>query len=367
VVRVPAIPRFYEGIYPLPVKVPGFLLSRLYDFRPQIVHAHHPFLLGNAARTWSAIWGIPLVYTHHSLFTRYLDIKQGRFTENVQQLVTDLTAAYCRECAAVIAPSRSVAELLKSRVDPTLVEVVPTGVDTSRFSGGDGHQFRRSRDIPRDAYLIGHVGRLSYQKNLQYLARAVAAHLHDAPAAHFAVAGEGDELDVMLQIFRDRGVDRRVHACGVLEGMQLVDAYAAFDVFAFSSRSETQGMVLTEALALGTPVVALDASGVRDIVRDGVNGRLLHDATESEFAAALHWPAGLSAARREQVRANALAAADAMSLERSCDAILRLYKSVAAKRRPTKRAFLTTVERALGSQWRQWSELAHAVGKAASV
>ncbi|MCB0361059.1 MAG: glycosyltransferase, partial [Bdellovibrionales bacterium] len=141
---------------------------------------------------------------------------------------------------------------------------------------------------PDGARVIGHVGRLAAEKNLAYLTEAVARCLRGRDDAGFLVVGDGDERDEVSRILtREAGVGR-AFVVGSLSGDDLTDAYAAIDVFAFSSQSETQGMVLAEAMAAGAPVVALDGPGVRDIVIDGRNGRLLDsDADRDTFAKAL--------------------------------------------------------------------------------
>jgi glycosyltransferase involved in cell wall biosynthesis len=132
------------------------------------------------------------------------------------------------------------------------------------------------------------VGRLAGEKNLDYLARAVGLFLAEHPQAWLVVVGSGDYEDAMKETVCDLANADRIVMAGKRTGRDLADAYAAMDVFAFSSQSETQGMVLAEAMAARTPVVALDGPGVRDVLNDS-NGRLLPaDAPEQAFANALY-------------------------------------------------------------------------------
>jgi len=102
------------------------------------------------------------------------------------------------------------------------------------------------------------------------------------------VVGEGPETRSARRIFADPNLFKRVMMTGKLTGEQLCDAYNAMDWFVFSSRSETQGMVLAEAMAAGVPVVALDGPGVREVIRDRGTGRCLPaDTPATEFARAL--------------------------------------------------------------------------------
>jgi 1,2-diacylglycerol 3-alpha-glucosyltransferase len=202
--------------------------------------------------------------------------------------VIRLATMYANLCSSVVAPSRSIARLLLDRGVGCPIVEIPTGVDVSFFAAGNGKRFRRDNHLPEEAMVIGHVGRLAPEKNLPYLAEAVAIFLEKAPEAHFLVIGDGPSQPEIRQTFADRHLEDRLHLIGEASGNRLRDAYSAMDLFVFSSKSETQGMVLVEAMAAGRPVIALDASGSREVIQDGQNGRLLPaDASRENFAAAL--------------------------------------------------------------------------------
>ncbi|MGB5338643.1 MAG: glycosyltransferase, partial [Gammaproteobacteria bacterium] len=146
--------------------------------------------------------------------------------------------------------------------------------------------------------------------------------------AHFLVVGKGPSESQVRAIFARRGLSERLHVAGILEARQLVDAYHAMDVFAFASRSETQGMVLTEAMAAGVPVVALDAPGIREVVRDECNGRLLFGESTETLVSALQWVAGLPAARRQALQQCARDTADDFSMAHMAAKALACYGSL---------------------------------------
>jgi 1,2-diacylglycerol 3-alpha-glucosyltransferase len=149
---------------------------------------------------------------------------------------------------------------------------------------------REQLGIPPSSKVIGHLGRLAPEKNLDYLAEAIARYLcHDAGAGSCClIVGSGPSETQIKKTFRDRGVDDRLYMAGRRTGQELADAYAAMDLFAFASKTETQGMVLAEAMAAGKPVIALDAPGAREVVHSAEVGRLLDgDADAETFAAAL--------------------------------------------------------------------------------
>lgn len=340
VIRVPAIQHFNGSDFSFPVPVPGLLQSALHEFRPDIVHSHHPFLLGATAARIARARQIPLVFTNHTLYEHYTHYI-GNETNMLARFITTLTVGYSNLCHAVIAPSQSVAQILRDRGVETHISVIPTGIDTHAFAHGDGAALRREFQIPTDAYVVGHVGRLAPEKNLPFLAHAVAKYLRQHPHAHFLVVGSGPSDEEIRNIFALEQVAERLHMAGVCQEQRLIDAYHAMDSFAFASQSETQGLVLAEAMAAGLPVVALDGPGVREVVVDTINGRLLAAESADDFAAALAWVSGQETLERRNLQAGALRTARKLSMLRTADKALRLYGALIkhqGRRRPAKRS-----------------------------
>lgn len=218
----------------------------------------------------------------------------------------------------------------------------------------DGPGFRAAIDIPENAFVVGHVSRLVPEKNIEFLAEAVAEFLQAESRGHFLVVGRGPSLRAIREVFCRKGIADRLHATDILEHNLLVSAYRAMDVFAFASKSETQGMVLTEAMAAGIPVVALDAQGVREVVADHRNGRLLHTETIQEFSFALQWVASLSPEGMQQLKLEAECTAKEFSMGRSVDKALALYENVLEKEsvhRHDEYNSWTAVQRLVKTEW----------------
>ena len=287
VLRVPAIQNFNGSDFAVRLPAPVMIRDFIDEFQPDAIHSHHPFLLGDSALRQAWRLEIPVVFTHHTLYERYTHYVPLD-SPTLKRMAIQLATEYCNLCSEVIAPSESIRDLLVERGVTVPINPIPTGIDTDFFSSGDGSRLRLSAGIPEEALVIGHVGRLAPEKNLRFLAEAVGIFLKGNPDAVFLVVGEGNEGEEMLQILRKHGVGDRVYRAGQLSGPHLADAYAAMEVFVFASQSETQGMVLAEAMAAGKPVVALDGPGVREIVIDAANGFLLPgEASANEFAGAL--------------------------------------------------------------------------------
>jgi glycosyltransferase involved in cell wall biosynthesis len=268
----------------------------------------------------------------------------------------------------VIAPSESIAALLRERGVRTPVEVLPTGVDTGSFGGGDGAAMRRRAGIPAEARVIGHLGRLAPEKNLRYLARAAAAAVDRDPETWFVVVGGGPSQARIRRTFKRKQLARRLRFLGKRTGDALVDAYHAMDVFAFASKTETQGMVLVEALSAGVPVVALDAPGAREVVQDGENGRLVEaEAAPGEFAQALLEALGREREEGEAFRRRARASAEPYDTARCVEKLDALYETVCAEEHETIDLDLTdrsSLLRSLEREWNLWANRFDAFGDA---
>ncbi len=287
VVRIAALTHFNQSDFSVRLPLAAALEERLAEFPADLIHAHHPFLLGDTALREAAKRGVPVVFTHHTLYehyTHYLPVQ----SEAAGEFAAEVATRFANRCAAVVAPSRSVRDLIVSRGVTVPVHVIPTGIDTTLLSTGDRNEARIAFNIPDEATVIGHLGRLAAEKNLRYLAVSIGLALRARPEARALIVGEGPARAEMEEVFASLGVGASVVFAGKLTGRRLRDACATMDLFAFASQSETQGLVLAEVMAAGAPVVALDASGVREMVRDGKNGRLLPaDASEEFFARVL--------------------------------------------------------------------------------
>src|SRR5690606_35436458 len=184
VVRMPAIQHFNGSDFSVTLPAPGVVTEALNDFRPDLIHSHHPFLLGDTALRVSAARALPLVFTHHTMYEQYTHYVPGD-SPAFARFIKSLTVGYANMCDHIIAPSESVEQVLRRRGVERPIAVIPTGVDIERFSGGDGPAYRRKIGIPEDAFVVGHVGRLAPEKNLDFLAQAVCAFLQNHPEARF--------------------------------------------------------------------------------------------------------------------------------------------------------------------------------------
>jgi Glycosyltransferase len=364
VIRVPAIPRFYLDVYSLPIPSLSLLLPQVREFQPDIVHVHHPFLLGSTGQLIAADLNVPLVYTHHTRYSAYIETKTN-IPRPMEEGIVELIVGFCELSDGVVAPSEGIRQLLIQKGVTSRIDVIPTGVELERFEKASGDRFRKTHSISPETFVVGHVGRLSPEKNALFLTRAVARFLKEHPKARFVVVGDGPSRSEMEQCLKEKGLLEQALFVGFLEGEKLADAYASFDVFAFASHSETQGMVLAEAMAAGVPVVAVNATGVQDFLQDGVNGRLIEFDDERQFAASLTSIIDASEEERRQLRAGALKSAEQASQPRCTRRMVEFYKELTAGTPRTSQSEWERMLKRWEASWELWRIRTQALATAA--
>lgn len=366
VVEVPAIQNFSESGFSLALPLPRELTERLDDFEPDIIHSHHPFLLGDSAMRAAAKRDLPLVFTYHTMWEHYLHYAPAD-SPAMQRFVKRMAVEYCNLCDQVIAPCESIAEILRERGVETPIAAIPTGIDAERFQHGDRQAGRAQLGLPDDAFVAGYIGRLGPEKNLGFVAQALVALCQAREHAQAVIVGNGEAVPEIQRVFDEAGLSDRLHLPGILKDEALVNAYHALDAFVFASKSETQGLVLAEAMAAGRPVVALDAPGAREIVRDGENGRLLENEQVAAFREALLQLADQPADEREALQTAARQTSADYTSGRCAERVLALYERLrtqGAKRRDVEDHAWTRSLRQLATEWQLWRGRAAAAGNA---
>ena len=362
VIRVSAIQNFNASDFSVVLPLPKGINRAVEEFEPDIIHSQHPFLLGMTAVRLARILNVPLAFTHHTLYEQYTHYVPGD-SPLLQNFVIELATHYANLSDQVIAPSESIRDLVMERGVRVPVEVIPTGVDVEKFADGNGQRCRGSLNIPDTAWVVGHMGRLAPEKNIRFLSRGVLEFIKSREQCYFLVVGDGDESSRIIDIFSRAGLQDRLVLTGTLEKQDLSDALCAMDVFAFASKSETQGMVLIEAMAAGLPVVAVDASGAREVIEDRGNGRLLQEETVDSFSAALDWVHQLDGDERLTVIRRARDTARQHSMQhcaqRALDCFRRLHRQNAADAQSEEKAWEQVLAR-IKSEWDIMKSLASA-------
>ena len=251
-----------------------------------LLHIHTPFVAHYTGTAMARRLGVPVIESYHTFFEQYLDKYVPVIPSAWLRLAARrFSAAQCNDVDALVVPSRIMLEILESYGVRVPARVIPTGIELDQFGSGDGERFRRQYGIPADRPVLVHVGRLAYEKNIEFLLRVMTRVVPRFPGVLLVIAGEGPARR-SLEALTDRlGLRGNVTFLGYLdrEG-PLEDCYCAGDAFVFASRTETQGLVLLESMALGVPVVSTAVMGTREVLAGG-RGCLIAEDDEAHFAA----------------------------------------------------------------------------------
>lgn len=251
------------------------------------IHVHHPMFIGNCALHLGKKYGIPVVYTYHTKYEDYLHYlrcfrTEGRgaflkkkFLHLTQgTLIPDYMRWFTNQCDLVLAPSVGMQDIICANRTRTPVSVFPTGLAEEFFIGDEKKsEALRKKYLGGKKYLLCTVSRLEEEKNPRFLLYGIAEMKKIlGPDFCLLYIGEGSEKKSLEMLASELGIAEEVVFVGNVENEEVKDYLNAADLFLYASKSETQGIVLAEAMAAGNPVVAVSATGVDDIVRDGVNG-----------------------------------------------------------------------------------------------
>lgn len=265
------------------------LLPELMQERYDLIHIHTPFVAHYLGLKLATQLNVPVVETYHTFFEdylhHYLPFIPQRLARGLAKLISK---RQCNAVDAIIAPSQPMLDVLRSYGVKTNAEVIPTGLQTQSFEPADGAAFRKKYQIPMETPMLLYLGRVAYEKNIDFLL-GVAMVLSDArPDVLLVVAGEGPAEASLHKLAKTLKIEKNVKFIGYLDrGTELNACYQAADIFVFASKSETQGLVLLEAMAQGTPVVAIAELGTASILIEG-QGALIAKENTLEFAEKVH-------------------------------------------------------------------------------
>jgi 1,2-diacylglycerol 3-alpha-glucosyltransferase len=275
--------------YRMPWPVPSQALQAARDFAPEVVHAQSPFVSGLMARRLAQRGGTPLVFTHHTRFDDY-----GHYLGPLAHAGARTLAAYLHDywtgCAAVIAPGSQLADEIRQRLGVRrrpLIRTIPTGIDVAAISALPPADLRAANGWPSDAVVVVSLGRLAQEKNVELLVDAFALAAAGDARLRLVLIGGGPSTPHVAERVRRPDLGGRVALSGRLPRLDALAQARGGDLFAFASQTETQGLVLAEALAAGLPVAALAGPGVDDSVRHNVDGIIVaHDVGDRDGAVA---------------------------------------------------------------------------------
>ncbi|MDK2884081.1 glycosyltransferase family 4 protein [Pseudothermotoga sp.] len=247
-----------------------------------VIHSHAPFALGFRALIVQRRLFLPHVHTYHTLLVEYRHYIPRPLTPSAKS-VEEFSSWFCNMTNQVIAPTEKIKlELLRYGVTKP-VHVVPTGIDVELFEKPNDFDIKKRHSIQPKAKVLLFVGRLAKEKNVTFILRVFKILLEKKYDVHLIVVGDGPERNALQQLAKDIKVDHRVIFTGCMPRTELANYYRQADLFVFGSQTETQGLVVLEALAASTPVVAVAKMGIADVLKEGKGALLTKEASTTEF------------------------------------------------------------------------------------
>ena len=273
------LPQFPDLPFVIPIS--SSIDHILPSLKMDIIHSHHPVLLGQTAANNSTKFNLPLVFTFHSRYWEYSRYA-GTFGQDfVKDQIDNILCDYLQKCHHVITPSDSLRQTLYSEYGVKgQITTIPTGIDAALFENLNRLKERQKRKWIDEIVLIS-AGRLAIEKNWETLIEAAAIVMLKYPNVRLVLLGDGSEGKKLRKKAKHLGIGGRVEMPGGIDLDQVGHYLVAADVFCFASVAEAQGLVTLEAMAAGLPVAAVDGSGTRDVLEDGVQGFLTVNDAEA--------------------------------------------------------------------------------------
>ncbi len=266
----------------------GAAVDRLRELRQEnydIVHIHTPFVAHYLGLKLAHLLNVPSVETYHTFFEDYLHLYLPIIPKKIARgLARFISKRQCNAVDAIVAPSQPMLDVLREYGVKSRAEVVPTGLQEHSFKKSNGAEFRKKHGIDENRPVGLFVGRVAYEKNIGFLLRMWTELIKHQPEALLVIAGEGPAEASLHALAKTLNLEHHVKFIGYMDrNTELNACYASADVFVFSSLSETQGLVLLEAMAQATPVVGIAELGTKSILIEG-EGAMIAPHDELVFA-----------------------------------------------------------------------------------
>ncbi|MDK2885906.1 MAG: 1,2-diacylglycerol 3-alpha-glucosyltransferase [Thermosipho sp. (in: thermotogales)] len=263
-------------------------IFKIKDLNLDIIHSQDPFSMGLFAEFLSKVLKIKHVGTHHTMYEYYRNYLPLIIRPTLKQ-TQKMIKKWCLKLDKVIAPTKNIKDLLVSYgVPEEHIVVIPTGIDIKKFNKEIEWNIREEYGIDPEDKVILFVGRLGPEKNIDFLIRVFHKVNHFMPNTKFLIIGDGIERDKLEELVLDLQIQEDVIFSGGQPRERVIDAYKQSDLFVFSSYTETQGLVILESMAAGTPVVALGKMGVHDILNhENAGGVMIKELNEDDFVEAI--------------------------------------------------------------------------------
>ncbi len=316
-----------------------------------IIHSHHPNLLGSAAMKWAKKKNIPLLFTWHTLYDKYTNFVPFLPSKLTASWIINKAVKYANQADSVIVPTQSIEPIIKNwGVANEKIFPVATGINEAEFSNPDRKKIREQYKIQDDETLLLLVSRLTEEKNIKFLFEAIAevlkknSRVHPVKSAEggsasqkfnrvkFMLVGDGYLKPELEKEAKKMNLEKQIIFAGAVEAAEIKNYYAAGDIFVYASKSETQGMIITEAMYAGLPIVAVKATGIESLVENDVNG-ILTSENKEEFISAIEKLIEDKDLRDKMSQESKIIAREKYTASASAQKMLEVYKQVIEENR----------------------------------
>lgn len=272
---------------------PGFRLALPFSLqhahlpKPDVVHSHSPYQLGYMSQRFARKNRIPFVYHFHTLFTEYLHFVP--LPQKISRpIVINIIRSFCKHCDLIITPTDIVKDVLVNEYKvPQRIEVLPTGVEDAAVAAADPTGIREKYGLTPEHFVLEYCGRLSKEKNIEFLLHAFTDISAAVPQARLLIVAFGPHEASLKNLAAALGIADKVVFTGRVERERIYDHLKAGDLFVCASKTETQGLVVSEAKACGKAAVGINAQGVGRMIEHNLDGLLVPDDRQAFVAATL--------------------------------------------------------------------------------
>jgi glycosyltransferase involved in cell wall biosynthesis len=342
VFRYPAFKLPGKVDFPWTVPVSPFVDWLLPSLQPDVLHTHHPFLLGRAAVAKSKELDLPLVYTFHtqySEYTHYFPVPVETIQDLIKDAIENWLGEFMGRCHHIIVPTESMKDIVVEAFGlEGGVTAIPTGIDLAPFERADGAAVRAREGWGDDTVMLS-IGRLAPEKNFETLIDATALALQEHPQLRLVLIGDGPSKSNLRQQTEKLGIAERVTFTGKVPFEEIPAYLKATNLFGFASTTETQGLVTMEAMAAGLPVVAVAATGTEDVLDHEVQGLMTENnpvSLATGIVQVLESPENAQNFSREALRT-----ARSLEISTQAERMVAVYEQAIEAKRASKKVQVT--------------------------